>query len=335
MSAPDKQKDDDDLSSLQHEVDEEFNLNDQNIFGHADPELNEQMNLIENFVTADITQLPINKKPPKYKLIEPSILFEFWGHEVLDSYKNQTRKIILLFQRKELKVPNELEEQLSFINNKISMLETSIKSGQISELQYKRSLINAINRELSELPCRALEDFNEFEQNIINTINELMQFYDNDAEEEEDNDSNGNSEAKNEQTALKNKDEVFDYLQIPSEFFLTNEEKGQFWGSFVLIFYLRLVCLIDTLYEKIDPRRPLPNEISENKAFCSTELKKIQNDTKTGTMTPGDYLDMLSEAIQREKAKKGALLPPQKHRVNILEKEFGQISQYIKDEDDD
>lgn len=319
-----------DLTSLQKEIDDEFDLNDQNIFGN-NQELNEEMTLIENYVTTDITELQYSKKPPKYKLIEPSILFEFWGHKVLDSYMKQTNKIISLFKRKDIKVPSELEEQLSFLHNKISMLESSIQNGQTSEEQYKRSLISVLNRELLELPCRALDDFNEFEQNIIYTLDELMVFFDNDT----DDTSNVNNANENNQQGINNKEAIFDLLQIPSEFFLTDEEKTQFWGSFVLTFYLRLITLIEKIYQEIDPNHPFPAEFQANKDFCSNELKKIKNDTKNEKISPSEYYDLITGAVQREKAKKGSLLPPQKHRITILEKEQDQIKQYLDDDNDD
>lgn len=327
---PSKDEMDVDLTALQHEVDEEFDLNDNNIFGNSqDSELNEEMALLEKYVTSDISKYPISKKPPKYKLIEPSILFEFWGHNVLDSYKKQTNKVISLFKRKELKVPNELEEQLSFLTNKILMLETSIQNGQMSEEQYKRSLINALNRELLELPCRALEDFNEFEQNITCILNELLTFFDN----ESDFSNEANSVNESEEHEIKNEVDIINLLQIPSEFFLTNEEKTLFWGSFVLTFYLRLADLIVKIFNTIDPSYPLPTEFLENKSYCANELKKIKDDTKSGKVNPSDYLDLISQAVQREKAKKGSLLPPQKHRINILEKELDQVNQYLDDDE--
>lgn len=319
-----------DLSSLQKEVDEEFNLNDKSIFGN-NQESNAELALIEDYVTSDITKYPISTNPPKYKLIEPSILFEFWGHKVLDSYMKQTNKIIAAFKRKDLKVPSELEQQLSFLESKISTLESSIQNGQISEEKYKRSLINAINRELLELPCRSLTDFNEFEQNILYTLQELLIFFEDDPE---DNDNSASPNEKDQQ-GINNKEDIFKLLEIPSEFFLTEEEKTQFWGSFVLTFYLRLVTLIETIFKTIDPNHLFPEEFQRNKDYCTIELKKIKSDTKNEKISPSDYLGLISEAVRREKSKKGALLPPQKHRVSILEKEQNQIKQYLEDEEEE
>mgnify|MGYP001076427211 CR=1 FL=1 len=244
----------------------------------------------------------------KYSLIEPSIFFEFWGLAVLHSYFQQTQSTMNLFQEQDLEIPKDLQDQFDFLKSKIEKLEGSLKTNEISYKKYTQSLLNSINRELSEIPCRSLDKLSDVKENIELSLTDLLSCCD---------DSTKSDFKRN---------DLLDLLEIPYEIFLNDNEMTLFWGFDILNSFSELCAFFANLYAKIDQNHDLPKQITDLSAFYHTARDRVRNEYFQGGHPDQIYIETLSTAIQREEKKKSALTSIQKHRIEVMRNEFDELT---------